>query len=204
MGNSTSKVSARAEPYLQRTSQSEAENEMWEWNFGECMCDTNEPRNVASKTGRNTVWKLVSRVSSNSASSDSSSSQSDARNLHTGTTLRPLRLIQSPSTTKVTAADRGEPLSASPLQSQPDIPLHRIDQPLFKRIPLQSNLPCIPEVIFSAAYKNYDPEAAKKHENKLKASLEAQQLVLEENLRKLKVSHSVHDFSLLLLSPFQR
>ena len=125
MGNSTSKVSARAEPYLQRTSQSEAENEMWEWNFGECMCDTNEPRNVASKTGRNTVWKLVSRVSSNSASSDSSSSQSDARNLHTGTTLRPLRLIQSPSTTgytKVTAADRGEPLSASPLQSQPDIP----------------------------------------------------------------------------------
>lgn len=192
MGNSTSKVSVRAEPYLQHTTQSEAKNEMCEWTFGECMCDTNDV------SGRN----FFSPLSSKSASSDSSSSQSDDRNLHTGTTLRTLRLIQSPSTpdTKVTAADRGDPgLSASPLQSQSDIPL----QPLFKRIPLQSNLPCIPEVIFSAAYKHYDPEAAKKHDKKLKTSLEDQQLVLEENLHKLKVSHSVYDFSFLLLFQFQ-
>ena len=70
--NSTSKDSVRAEPYLQRTTQSlEAKNEMCEWTFGECMCDTNEPCNETSKTERRTTWKLVSRVSSNSASSDS-------------------------------------------------------------------------------------------------------------------------------------
>jgi hypothetical protein len=38
MGNSTSKVSVRTEPYLQHTTQSlEAKNEVYEWTFGECM-----------------------------------------------------------------------------------------------------------------------------------------------------------------------
>jgi hypothetical protein len=90
------------------------------------------------------------------------------------------------------------------------MPLHRIDQPLFKRIPLQSNLPPIPKESHSAAYTHYDPEAAKKHEEKLTASLEAQQLALEEHIQKLMVSHPYaltcphfHNFSVLLLSPFQ-
>jgi hypothetical protein len=259
--NSTSKDSVRTEPYLQRTTQSlVAKNDVGEWTFCTCICDPNEPHKVASKTAGYPPWKVVSRVSSNSMSLDSSSPQSDARNSHTGTTWtetpRPSRLIQSPSTrgyTKVTAVDRGEPaanrkttppagteivltcpsfgefgslcnssgpeatsvrvpygLSASPVQSQPEMPLHRIDQPLFKRIPLQSNLPPIPKESHSAAYTHYDPEAAKKHEEKLTASLEAQQLALEEHIQKLMVSHPYaltcphfHNFSVLLLSPFQ-